>query len=104
MALLLLAAAAVALAVVRRRLRASARRASTGPLPPGRLAYELTLGVGALVVGGLLLLVAAWFCVLALAAASLPGGPWGLPLILALLCGLIGMALFLLGRDRLLRL
>ncbi|HUY60254.1 MAG TPA: hypothetical protein VMW49_00110, partial [Candidatus Dormibacteraeota bacterium] len=101
-ALLLVAAAVVTLLLVRRRGPGPAGPGG-GPLSPGRLAYELTLGVGMLVVGGLLLLAAAWLCVIALVEVSFPGGSWVLPLIPALLSGLVGMALALEGRRRLLR-
>ncbi len=100
--LLVLAGAIVAAVLVVRSARPGAGP-TPGPLSPGRLAYELAIGVGMMVVGGLLLLAAAWFLLVALFIGPYAGGGWPWPLLPGALFGLLGVALALAGRRHLLR-
>jgi hypothetical protein len=74
---------------------------------PGQLAYHITMGVIALVVGCLMLLGAAFMFLTRLVGSGLGPGPGTvrlLPILFALLLGLVGGALALLGRSYLKRL
>ncbi|MGA2873511.1 MAG: hypothetical protein ABSF27_08050 [Candidatus Dormibacteria bacterium] len=78
-----------------------------GTLPPGQLAYHITMGVITLVAGCLVLVGAALVLLVGLVHSSLGPGPSTvrlLPILFALLLGLVGGALVLLGRSYLVRL
>ncbi len=84
----------------------------SGATGPGRLAYEITIGVAGLIVGGLLVLVGLWWLLLGVTASALlfssPAGsfvPTWLPaLVVGLVIGAAGAGVFWLARTRLLRL
>jgi len=79
---------------------------------PGRVAYEITLGVLGLVVSGSLLLISLWLLFAGVAGPSLffyapsVSGPWPLLLAIvpALLVGFMGILIGRAARRRLLRL
>lgn len=74
-------------------------------MTPGHLAYNMALGVGGLVLGGLMLLGAAWILLVAVLSAALGGGTDVLvTLVLLVVLSAIGAALVVQGRSRLLRL
>ncbi|MHB1500241.1 MAG: hypothetical protein ACYCYK_03575 [Candidatus Dormibacteria bacterium] len=84
----------------------------SGATGPGRLAYEVTIGVAGLIVGGLLILVALWWLLLGVTASALlfssPSGSsvpnWLPSLVVGLVIGAAGAGVFWLARTRLLRL
>lgn len=117
--LVLLLAGLVALRVRRKRSPSAVSTSTASPLGvtaptgSGRLAYEITLGVAGLLVGGLLILAGLWWIVIGLTGFSgllfySPGGATQANVLVAPLIGVVlgasGWLVCVLARARLLRL
>jgi hypothetical protein len=110
--LLLLAAGTLVLLRATRHRRMAAEPVSGPPTGYGRLAYEITIGVVGLLVGGLLTLAGLWWIVIGIGASSVlfwsPAGAFiggaVVSLVIALVLGGAGVTIAVLSRARLLRL